>query len=248
MQRIAVTTLLAFLGMDLVVVYAGSDANSTPELKIEGSSTAIPNEPYILKVEMDDDVKGARGLQFDITFNPPLCGSNSTSVQFLQGTFSTKQFNVLPSGAVRLVEFNSNALTNDGPLDIVSIACKVSNLQPGTKVNIGFDPQTLEIDDITGAKISGVSGVGMQTEIIAVTKGDLNKDGKVDIFDLQIKADCLSGRIVCTPEQQFADDVFPPRDPIQGRQTCGDGIDDINDLLALIDITLVRTTLLAQCG
>ncbi len=95
-----------------------------------------------------------------------------------------------------------------------------------------------------GALDSNVAKVSISVGL----KGDLNGDGKTTVADLIIKADCLSGRIVCTPEQEVAGDVFPPRDPTQGRQTCGDGIDDLNDLLALIDIALGRTTITQVCG
>ena len=80
----------------------------------------------------------------------------------------------------------------------------------------------------------------------AVMKGDINGDGKHTVGDLIRLADGLSGRAPLSPENQIIADVFPAKSGTAA--TCGDGVVDINDLLALIDIVLGRTTVLAQCG
>ncbi len=147
------------------------DNDNIPQLKVQAADTAIVSQQYTITIGMDEDAKGVRGLQFDITFNPPLCGSNSTSVQFLQGTFGTKQSNVLQSGAVRVIEANlNNAVTNDGPLDLASVTCTVNPLANGTPVTLGLDG--VELDNMTGGAIPNAAGVGKQ--ITVSTGGPVN--------------------------------------------------------------------------
>ncbi len=77
-------------------------------------------------------------------------------------------------------------------------------------------------------------------------KGDLTGDGKITVSDLIKLADGLSGRAPLSPENQMRADVFPAKSG--SAATCGDGSVDINDLLALVDIALSRTTITAECG
>ncbi len=219
------------------------------ELTVKSAANALANAPYNFTASMNDAITGVKGLQFDLTFNPTLCKNNTINVQFLQGNFGGKIFNVLQNGAVRIAEFNTSPVINNGPLDLASISCIVENLQSGTIVSIGF--ANVSFSNVNSTVISGISPLGRELQVVHILKGDLDMDGIVSMNDVVSALRIALGLLPnATSDQKFSADVFPAKNAL-GNVTpglCGDGKVTLDDAIVLFDVVLGRNSIPSQCG
>ncbi len=252
--------LLSVVLLQPSFVSAHPDADTIPELNMDGPSTVAKGATLSQTVQVDDDMTNGTasgknlvaGVKFTLTI-PQICKDNATDMN--RGVTVTidpawnaiSSFNVAVSGAndhaITVVAAAKDNVDTSAGKNVATIVCE-TDAAVTTTVTDGFsDIQVSKRNPIQS--LTGVQGVGNQVTVV-VGKGDLNGDGKTTVGDLIILADGLSGRAPLSPANQIRADVFPAKSG--GAGTCGDKVVDLNDLLALIDLALARTNITAQCG
>ncbi len=245
--------LLSVASMHPSFVSASPDANNIPQLRIDGPSAVAKGATLSQTVQVDDDVAGnlVAGVKFTLTI-PQICKDNATDVN--RGVTVTidpawdivGSFNVAVSGAndhaITVVAAASNNVNTSAGKNVATIGCK-ADAAVTTPVTESFS--NIQVSKSNPIQSLTVQGESKQVTVL-VGKGDLNNSGTITVGDLIILADGLSGRAPLSPENQIRADVFPAKSG--SAATCGDGVVDLNDLLALIDLALGRTTITAQCG
>ena len=114
--------------------------------------------------------------------------------------------------------------------------------------NESINPADLVIDfkaTTSGAGSPLSLGPSMTMSLQQLTvKGDINADERIDISDVQLLADFLSGAGTLTPDQQFRADVYPPA---SSGNICGNGALDLLDLSVFVDIVEDRVSVETPC-
>jgi hypothetical protein len=222
--------------------FAGTDEDAIAGLKVEDASTGqtsatvLANEEFSFKVQMDDDLHGVAGMQFDLVFGNMCQGEPAVTL----GDSWDIKLSSLKTGLVKAVfamatqdpPGSGMLATMDGPLDLMQVSCTVADVPSGTVFEVSIDG--LQVSD------ADVQPMNVETEALTVTvnqlmKGDVNVDGSITADDYNLVLSYIADPVnnPLSDSQLWAADVSPAKNPDQGRETCGNGTVNIFDSTAI---------------
>jgi hypothetical protein len=243
-------------------VNASPDGDAVAEFRIDGPMAIQAPANLTETIQIDDDVAGdvVGGVRFTLVI-PEICVDNPADTDPGDGTMRgiTVSF---PNPSFTFTSFNVTRVGNDHQITVVAAA--IDNLDSTAGLNVaqivcttttaggqnGIRTVTQTFTLTEASKFSPVGSLTVTGESKEKTvfeqdaKGGLDGNPGTDVLDVGLLADHLAGRIMLTEQQLFKADIHPPGGD---GDICGsDGV-NLNDLLAMVDVALSRTTIEAQC-